>query len=157
MDNREQARILSTITNEQWKAIASLTQEQWEEVLNKSEGRISKYEESDKDEKAKLETMRIMKELGITANLNGYNYLLEAVIRVYRDPSYMQAVTKRLYPDIAKKFSTTSSSVERSIRYVINKTVDESEADVINMYFAKGNYESSAVIAELVSCIKLYQ
>lgn len=161
MDNKRKAEVLSTITKEQWEAIASLTQEQWEEILNKSEGRIFKCDELDEYQQVKFKIMNIMKELGITANLKGYNYLVEAVICVYQDSSYMEFVTKRLYPDIAKKFNTTSSKVERAIRHVITRSFNNGDVDVINKYFSysyiKGSATNSEAIATLVEYIKIHQ
>ena len=156
MDNKEKARILSTITKEQWEAIASLTQEQWEEVLNKSEGRILESEKFDEDKELKIKVMNIMKELGITANLKGYEYLIEAIICVYKDSSYKE-ITKKLYPHIANKFNTTFKNVERSIRHAINKVFDENDADIIDKYFSKEKCTNAEAIADLVNFVKFYQ
>lgn len=160
MDNKKKAEILSTITKEQWEAIASLTQEQWEEVLNRSEVRRVKSQNFEDDKELKIKLSYIMRELGITANLIGYNYLMEAVICVYKDSSYMK-VTKKLYPHIAKKFNTTVSRVERAIRHAIMKSFDNCDVDVINEYYTyspnKGCATNSEAIASLADYIKLYE
>ena len=157
MDNKEKARILSTITNEQWQAIASLDQGEWEAILDQSEGRSLASENYDTDKDIERKVNNIMKELGITGNINGYDYLIEAVIRVYKDPSYMKAITKRLYPDIAKKFDSTSSNVERNIRFAVTKAFKNSNNGAINKYFSKGKYTNSTAIADLVNFVRIYQ
>lgn len=69
-----------------------------------------------------------LKELGISAHLLGYLYIKEAVLHIIEDKSCLKAITKELYPVIAKKFDKTSISVERAIRYAV-ETV-----------FKRGNY-----------------
>ena len=61
----------------------------------------------------------IIKEIGIPAHIKGYSYLREAIQMVYYDIELLGSVTKILYPEIAKKFSTTPSRVERAIRHAI--------------------------------------
>lgn len=61
----------------------------------------------------------IIKEIGIPAHIKGYAYLREAIQMVYSDVEILGSVTKVLYPEIAKRFSTTSSRVERAIRHAI--------------------------------------
>jgi two-component system, response regulator, stage 0 sporulation protein A len=61
----------------------------------------------------------IIKEIGVPAHIKGYSYLREAIQMVYYDIELLGSVTKILYPEIAKKFSTTPSRVERAIRHAI--------------------------------------
>ncbi len=61
----------------------------------------------------------IIKEIGVPAHIKGYSYLREAIQMVYYDIELLGSVTKILYPEIAKKFGTTSSRVERAIRHAI--------------------------------------
>ena len=61
----------------------------------------------------------IIKEIGVPAHIKGYAYLREAIQMVYYDIELLGSVTKILYPEIAKKFGTTSSRVERAIRHAI--------------------------------------
>lgn len=62
---------------------------------------------------------KIIKKLGIASSLKGYYYIREGIELIAGDLSYVGALTKRLYPDIAKKFETTASKVERAIRHSI--------------------------------------
>ncbi|MER2106666.1 MAG: sporulation transcription factor Spo0A [Solibacillus sp.] len=61
----------------------------------------------------------IIKEIGVPAHIKGYSYLREAIQMVYYDIELLGSVTKILYPEIAKKFGTTPSRVERAIRHAI--------------------------------------
>ncbi|MBR3680163.1 MAG: hypothetical protein IKL87_08195 [Oscillospiraceae bacterium] len=62
----------------------------------------------------------IIQRLGVPANLQGYHYLREAIIRVYSEPQLIHNITKRLYPEVAKNCETTPTRVERSIRHAID-------------------------------------
>lgn len=72
----------------------------------------------------------IIKEIGVPAHIKGYVYLREAIQMVYYDIELLSSVTKILYPDIATKFNTTPSRVERAIRHAIE------------VAWNRGNYES---------------
>ena len=61
----------------------------------------------------------IMREIGVPAHIKGYHYLRQAIILTINDPDLMNAVTKVLYPTVAKQNKTTSSRVERAIRHAI--------------------------------------
>lgn len=63
---------------------------------------------------------KILKQLGITPNLKGYLYLRQAIELGVQDPTVFDGITKRLYPYIAEKNHTTSTSVERTIRHAID-------------------------------------
>ena len=73
------------------------------------------------EKQLRKETTELMRELGIPASLSGYKYIREAVVLLLQDQGqfYDRQVTKGLYPDIAKKFKTTWSRVERAIRHCI--------------------------------------
>ena len=51
------------------------------------------------------------------------------------DPEIINAVTKQLYPSVAKQYETTSSRVERAIRHAIEVAWDRGDVDVLNSYF----------------------
>ena len=61
----------------------------------------------------------IIHEIGVPAHIKGYLYLREAIAMVYNDIELLGSITKVLYPDIAKKYNTTASRVERAIRHAI--------------------------------------
>lgn len=66
------------------------------------------------------EIQRLVRTLGIGATYRGYRYLNYGIELCMQDENYLLAVSKLLYPKIAKEYSATSSSVERDIRTVIN-------------------------------------
>lgn len=65
------------------------------------------------------EVTAILHEVGIPAHIKGYQYVREAIILTVQNIEYISAVTKVLYPEVAKRFHTTASRVERSIRHAI--------------------------------------
>lgn len=72
----------------------------------------------------------IIKEIGVPAHIKGYAFLREAIQMVYNDVDLLGSITKVLYPEIAQKFNTTPSRVERAIRHAIE------------VAWNRGNYES---------------
>ena len=77
----------------------------------------------------------ILHEVGIPAHIKGYNYLREAILRVYNNQEYLGQITKNLYPDIAKSFSSTSTRVERAIRHAIEVAWNRGNVDCIDNIF----------------------
>ena len=77
----------------------------------------------------------IMKEIGVPAHIKGYGYLRRAIILVIEKPEMIEAVTKVLYPTVAKEFQTTSTRVERAIRHAIEVAWDRGDVDVLSNYF----------------------
>ncbi len=74
-------------------------------------------------------------EIGIPAHIKGYQYLREAIILVYEDVELLGSITKTLYPEIATKFQTTPSRVERAIRHAIEVAWSRGNADTISHMF----------------------
>lgn len=77
----------------------------------------------------------IIKEIGVPAHIKGYSYLREAIQMVYYDIELLGSVTKILYPEIAKKFSTTPSRVERAIRHAIEVAWNRGSYETISEMF----------------------
>lgn len=77
----------------------------------------------------------IMHEIGIPAHIKGYQYLREAIIMVVHDIELLNAITKELYPNIAERYSTTPSRVERAIRHAIEVAWSRGRIEVINKLF----------------------
>lgn len=77
----------------------------------------------------------IIHEIGVPAHIKGYMYLREAISMVYNDIELLGSITKVLYPDIAKKFKTTSSRVERAIRHAIEVAWSRGNVDSISSLF----------------------
>ena len=113
--------------------------------------------------KEHLETdiTKMLHELGIPAHIKGYQYLRDAISMVVRDREMMEAVTKILYPEIAKKNYTSSSRVERAIRHAIEVAWGRGSLEVIDELFVytistgKGKPTNSEFIALIADKICL--
>ncbi|QDX93568.1 sporulation transcription factor Spo0A [Brevibacterium sp. JNUCC-42] len=77
----------------------------------------------------------IIHEIGVPAHIKGYLYLREAITMVYNDVELLGSITKVLYPDVAKKFNTTASRVERAIRHAIEVAWSRGNLDSISSLF----------------------
>ena len=77
----------------------------------------------------------IIHEIGVPAHIKGYMYLREAISMVYNDIELLGSITKVLYPDIAKKYNTTASRVERAIRHAIEVAWSRGNIDSISNLF----------------------
>ena len=77
------------------------------------------------------------------------------------DNEIINSVTKILYPSVAKKYSTTTSRVERAIRHAIEVAWDRGDIDTLNSYFGytvqnnKGKPTNSEFIAMISDKIRL--
>ena len=103
----------------------------------------------------------IMRQIGVPAHIKGYQYLREAIILSIHDTEMMNSVTKVLYPTVAKRFSTTSSRVERAIRHAIEVAWDRGDVDVLSSYFgytiqnSRGKPTNSEFIAMISDKMRL--
>lgn len=82
-----------------------------------------------------LTVTEILHQIGVPAHIKGYQFLRDAILLTTEDHSYINAVTKRLYPEIAKRNGTTASRVERAIRHAIEVAWDRGDVDTLNSYF----------------------
>lgn len=82
-----------------------------------------------------MQVTDIIHQIGVPAHIKGYQYLRDAILMAIDDDQIINAVTKRLYPAVAKKHATTSSRVERAIRHAIEVAWDRGDVDVLNAYF----------------------
>lgn len=103
----------------------------------------------------------IMREIGVPAHIKGYQYLRESIMLVIETPDLIHAVTKELYPTIAKNNTTTSSRVERAIRHAIEVAWDRGDVDVLSSYFgytilnSRGKPTNSEFIAMISDKLRL--
>jgi two-component system response regulator (stage 0 sporulation protein A) len=91
--------------------------------------------ESQKPKNLDANITSIIHEIGVPAHIKGYLYLREAISMVYNDIELLGSITKVLYPDIAKKFNTTASRVERAIRHAIEVAWSRGNIDSISSLF----------------------
>ena len=81
------------------------------------------------------EVTTMMHQIGIPAHVKGYQYIRDAILMVVEDVSLLGAVTKELYPGIAKKYNTASSRVERGIRHAIELAWERGHTDTLKRIF----------------------
>ena len=86
---------------------------------------------------------KFLLKLGIPANLQGFRYLRKAIINVVEDQTLLSAITKRLYPGVAKSFNVTPSVVERSIRHCIEVATDRKGMAGLNDIFGVSIYSDN--------------
>jgi two-component system, response regulator, stage 0 sporulation protein A len=82
-----------------------------------------------------MEITSVMHQIGIPAHVKGYQYIREAVLMVVEDVSLLGAVTKELYPLVAKRFNSAPSRVERGIRHAIELAWDRGQTETLKRIF----------------------
>ena len=103
----------------------------------------------------------IIHEIGVPAHIKGYQYLREAIMIAVNDMDVINAVTKVLYPEVARRFDTTASRVERAIRHAIEVAWDRGDLETLQKYFgytvnsAKGKPTNSEFIAMIADRLSL--
>lgn len=113
-------------------------------------------------ERLEVAVTNIIHEVGIPAHIKGYHYVREAIVMAVNDLDSINAITKILYPSIAKKFSTTPSRVERAIRHAIETAWSRGDVDVLNKLFGytvsndKGKPTNSEFIAMIADRLHLH-
>ena len=115
------------------------------------------------ESKPSIEAMvtSIIHEIGVPAHIKGYQYLREAIIIAVNDMDVINAITKVLYPQVAKTFQTTPSRVERAIRHAIEVAWDRGDLDTLQRFFGytvsntKGKPTNSEFIALIADKLQL--
>lgn len=78
---------------------------------------------------------KILHSLGIPSHIKGYHYIRESIFLIYKNPDLLGGITKELYPEIAMKFETTSSRVERAIRHAIEVSWNRGDYELMEEIF----------------------
>jgi two-component system response regulator (stage 0 sporulation protein A) len=81
------------------------------------------------------EVSRMIYNLGVPPHVRGYQYLRDAIILVVEDVNYLAALTKNLYPAVARHHNTTPTRVERGIRNAIELSWERGNCEQINRLF----------------------
>lgn len=81
--------------------------------------------------------------VGIPAHIKGYAFLREAIKMTMDSPEIINSITKRLYPEVATKFSTSASKVERAIRHAIEVAWNRGKIENINTLFGLRIYTNN--------------
>ena len=110
-----------------------------------------------------LTVTEILHQIGVPAHIKGYQYLREAILLTIDDMDIINSVTKVLYPEVARKFNTTPSRVERAIRHAIEVAWDRGDIETLQKFFGytvsniKGKPTNSEFIAMIADCLSLRQ
>lgn len=113
------------------------------------------------EEDLETRVTNMIHEIGIPAHIKGYHYLRDSIMMAVEDMDVLNAITKIMYPEVAKKNHTTSSRVERAIRHAIEVAWSRGKVDMLDKMFAytisygKGKPTNSEFIALLADTIRL--
>ncbi len=118
---------------------------------------------SQKEQRKKIEVFvtNMIHMVGIPANIKGYQYIRDAIIFTIYEQELISAVTKQLYPKIAKKHSTSPSRVERAIRHAIEVACVRGNEETLYKLFgytvsnSKGKPTNSEFIAMIADKLRL--
>ncbi len=135
-------------------------------VFQNQEKRIENTKEGTKESTQSREDLvnrvtNMLHEIGIPAHIKGYHYLRDAIMMAVEDMDVLNAITKVLYPTVAKKYQTTSSRVERAIRHAIEVAWSRGKLDTLDELFGytvsngKGKPTNSEFIALIADTIQL--
>ena len=134
--------------------------ERLEEIRGGENLRLAPVRQNDKRSIESMVT-GIIHEIGVPAHIKGYQYLREAIIIAVGDMDVINAITKVLYPQVAKTFQTTPSRVERAIRHAIEVAWDRGDLDTLQRFFGytvsntKGKPTNSEFIALIADKLQL--
>ena len=114
-----------------------------------------------KEENLEALVTNVIHEVGVPAHIKGYQYLREAIMMVVNDIDVINQITKSLYPQIASKFNTTPSRVERAIRHAIEVAWGRGQQEAVESIFgytisaSKGKPTNSEFIAMIADKLRL--
>ena len=134
-----------------------------ETVLERLRSAAADGEEPGEEHAPGLESQvtAIIHEVGVPAHIKGYQYVREAIMIAVEDMEVINSVTKVLYPEVARRFSTTPSRVERAIRHAIEVAWDRGDLETLQRFFgytvsnSKGKPTNSEFIAMISDRIRL--
>lgn len=118
-------------------------------------------ESEDESQALEREVTAVIHEVGVPAHIKGYQYVREAIVIAVQDMDVINAVTKVLYPEVARRYSTTPSRVERAVRHAIEVAWDRGDLETLQRYFGytvsntKGKPTNSEFIAMIADRIRL--
>lgn len=114
-----------------------------------------------KEESIEAKVTNIIHEVGVPAHIKGYQYLRDGIIMAIEDAEVINQITKQLYPDLAKKYHTTASRVERAIRHAIEVAWGRGQLEFVESIFGytinanKGKPTNSEFIAMISDKLRL--
>ena len=82
-----------------------------------------------------ISVTKILHELGVPSHIKGYQYIREGILLIYNNPEIIGGITKELYPEIANKYDTTVSRVERAIRHALEVSWNRGDWELMEEIF----------------------
>ncbi len=108
-----------------------------------------------------MDVTEVIHQIGVPAHIKGYYYLRESILLAVTEMSILDSVTRKLYPEVARRYETTPSRVERAIRHSIEVAWDRGDVDTLNRYFGytvnnnRGKPTNSEFIAMIADKLRL--
>lgn len=132
-------------------------------VVKEAKTKYIEINDMNKKNQENLEALvtNVIHEIGVPAHIKGYQYLREAIMMVINDIDVINQITKQLYPEIAEKYCTTPSRVERAIRHAIEVAWTRGKNEAVESIFgytvsaAKGKPTNSEFIAMIADKLRL--
>ena len=152
LEKNQEMQILITVPSKEKQTNLSTSEKNSKEMLS--------YQTTPEKDLEK-DVTDMIHELGVPAHIKGYQYLREAIMMSVDDIEMLNAITKVLYPTIAKKFQTTPSRVERAIRHAIEVAWSRGKMETLDALFGytinigKGKPTNSEFIALIADRIRL--
>jgi two-component system response regulator (stage 0 sporulation protein A) len=87
------------------------------------------------DQDLKISVTKLLHELGVPSHIKGYQYIRDGILILYNNPSIVGGITKELYPEIANRFNTSVSRVERAIRHAIEVSWNRGNIELMEEIF----------------------
>jgi len=104
-----------------------------EEVMEESEDCL--YEDKKVSREIQIKVSTLLHELGVPSQIKGFQYLREGILMLYQTTGLIGGITKEVYPEIAKRYNTTASRVERAIRHAIEVSWNRADYQMMNQIF----------------------
>ena len=110
-----------------------------------------------------VEVSSLLHDLGIPSHVRGYKYIREGIMLLYTSREVVNLVTKDIYPEIANRFNTTSSRVERAIRHAIEISWIRGDLKVMedifgnSIDFERSKPTNSEFLTTIADRLKLHQ
>ena len=118
-------------------------------------------DEASEEEILEVKVTNLIHEIGVPAHIKGYQYLRDGIMMVVNNIEIINQITKQLYPDLAKKYKTTPSRVERAIRHAIEVAWNRGQIETTQNIFGytvnsnKGKPTNSEFIAMIADKLRL--
>ena len=105
-------------------------------ILEVSNNELVKNRElSEQEKELHIAISKLLHDLGIPSHIKGYAYIRESIFLFYQNNEAFSGVTKEIYPEVALRYSTTSSRVERAIRHAIEVSWNRGDYNLMEEIF----------------------